>query len=1269
MSSPDEATGSHHDPLDAVIAAYLQQVEAGAVPDREDLLAQHLDLAEGLREFFADFDRLDRRAGELHLPGAPESASERPHVRYFGEYELLEVIARGGMGVVYKARQQSLNRLVALKMILQGQLATPRAVARFRAEAEAAANLDHPHIVPIYEVGEHEGQQYFTMRFIEGTSLARYSRGDLRSEVRPVATVARAVHYAHQHGILHRDLKPSNILVADGVPFVTDFGLAKRLDGAGDLTGTGETPGTPRYMAPEQAAGRKDLTIAADVYSLGVVLYERLTGTTPFRGDDILELLRQVREAEPPRPSSVRPGLDRELETVCLKCLEKEPAKRYSSAEALAEDLERWLRGEPILARPVGSLGRFTRWCRRNPGVAGLTGAVLLALLGGVAGASYFAIRAHKFAVQANDRAEEYRRERDRADQEAEQASQARQVADRRLYLGDMQLAQQAWERNQIARLHELLNAYLPTGSDTRDLRGFEWHYWQRMCHLDLLTLRGHTWLVRCVAFSPDGRRLASASWDQTVKLWDADTGHEISTFRGPSEGIGCVAFSRDGRRLACAYLDGTVKIWETDNGREVLTFKRDKLGLASVAFGPDGRCLAGAHGEDGTLRIWDVYNSREILTFPGNVTGFASVILGPDGRCLAKNDDGNMPVKVWDAASGREVMTLERQPDAVDTLVLSPDSQRLAGALKDGTVKVWATDTGRQLIAFKADSEELTSLAFSPDGRRLATASGDQPVKIWDAASGQELLSLKGHLESVDCVAFSPDGRRLATAASDGVVKVWAADSDCQGLTIKNVRGGAYCAAFSPDGGRLAGGTGEAVKVWEVDSGREVRTFKGPGGGVISVAFSPDGRRLASGAVDGTVKIWDTTSGQEVHTLKGHTGWVFSVAFSPDSRCLASASEDHAVTVWEVDSGHELLTLKGFLCGVAFSPDGRRLASATEDHAVQVWDVETGREVRSFKGHHGQVSAVAFSPNGQHLASASVDGTLKVWDRDRGHEVLTLRGHTAWVKAVAFSPDGRRLASGSADKTVKVWEVDSGRELLTFRNHWSELKTLVFSPDGRRLASTSIDLIKVWDTTVLTPEIQRQQEAAGFVRFLFAELLLKDDVLARIKEDARLGESLRRQALILASAWSEPPYPDALNIASWNVVGQTNVDPARLGQAMRWAVAACQLDPNVGLYRNTLGVAQYRAGQFAEALETLRKAELLNAKAFEGPHPADLSFLAMTHYRLGHLEAATAYLAQLRERLKDPRWANHEENLGFLHEAATLIEGKSSGRMSYADP
>ena len=324
-----------HDSLDAVIAAYMLAVEAGEVPNRQELLDQHTKLAEALRGFFADLDRMDRVASPLRIADGLDATSvvegnghsDLPLVRYFGDYELLEEIARGGMGVVYKARQVSLNRIVALKMILRGTFATDKDVIRFRAEAEAAANLDHPHIVPIYEVGEHEGQQYYAMKFVEGTSLAKQPQSDPRQEVEAIVPVIRAVHHAHQRGVLHRDLKPSNVLVdSQGTRFVTDFGLAKRLaDTDRSLTEPGQVLGTPKYMAPEQAAGRKDLTVAADVYSLGVILYERLTGQTPFTGDNALTLLRQARETEPPRPSTIRSGLDRDLETVVLKCLEKEP--------------------------------------------------------------------------------------------------------------------------------------------------------------------------------------------------------------------------------------------------------------------------------------------------------------------------------------------------------------------------------------------------------------------------------------------------------------------------------------------------------------------------------------------------------------------------------------------------------------------------------------------------------------------------------------------------------------------------------------------------------------------------------------------------------------------------------------------------------------------------------------------------------------------------------------------------------------------------------
>jgi hypothetical protein len=362
--------------LDGVIADYLQQVEARKAPDRAAILAAHPEVADRLRAFFGDFDRMGKQASALRLPAAEQEEAEgsSTRIRYVGDYELLSEIARGGMGIVFKARQVSLNRVVAVKMILAGAYATPVAVQRFRAEAEAAANLDHPNILPIYEIGEHEGHQYFSMKLIEGPalndSMAAYHADPQRAAML-MATLARAVHFAHQRGILHRDLKPSNILLdADGTPYVTDFGLAKKVDGDDLSTRTGTVVGTPSYMAPEQARGEKGLSMAIDVYSLGAILYELLTGRPPFRCDSVLETLRQVTDVEPTDPRNWNAKADRDLAAIAMKCLEKNPARRYESAMALAEDLERWQAGEPTKARPPSLAGLAWRWLRRNAATA-----------------------------------------------------------------------------------------------------------------------------------------------------------------------------------------------------------------------------------------------------------------------------------------------------------------------------------------------------------------------------------------------------------------------------------------------------------------------------------------------------------------------------------------------------------------------------------------------------------------------------------------------------------------------------------------------------------------------------------------------------------------------------------------------------------------------------------------------------------------------------------------------------------------------------------
>jgi WD40 repeat protein len=1085
MPAPNSSQASADDPLDAVIAEYVQQVEAGEVPDREALLARHPDLAERLRAFFADCDRLDRQAADLRLSADPNRtadaatpAGELPRVRYFGDYELLEVIARGGMGVVYKARQLSLNRLVALKMILKGELATPRDVARFRAEAEAAANLDHPNIVPIYEVGEHDGQQYYAMRFVEGTSLGRRPRSDARSEARLLAAVAAAVHYTHRRGLLHRDLKPSNILVdAAGTPLVADFGLAKRVDADRSLTESGALVGTPRYMAPEQAAGRKGLTVAADVYSLGVVLYERLTGQTPFTGETVLEVLRQVREAEPPRPSSLTPGLDRDLETICLKCLEKDAAKRYASAEALAEDLERWLRGEPIQARPVSQAERLWRWCQRYPLVASLTTAVAFSLVAGAGVATWQAVRAtwaEAAALAEKQRADQKAAE---AEANAESAREAKRNSDRRLYISDMRLAQPAWDDDQIGRVLELLDGQRPERTGGIDLRGFEWYYWWRRCNSDLL-LEGHADGVTSVVFSPDGKRLASASKDRTVKVWDAQTGQETLTLKGHGGSVMSVVFSPDGGRLASASGDrvgpiglgggrrpGEVKVWDAQTGQDILTLKGHAGGVYSVAFSPDGRRLATA-SDDGTVKVWDSQTGQDTLTLKGHGGAVWSVAFSPDGKRLASGSEDST-VKVWDAQMGQPRLTLKGHAFAVQSVVFSPDGKRLASGSgvffhgrTAGELKLWDAATGQETRTLEG-SDWVTSVAFSPDSKRLASASDHATVKVWEAATGQETITLTAHTHVVTSVVFSPDGKRLASSSGDRTVKVWDAAVGQEARALTGHAGGVTSVAFSPNGKRLASGSADGtVKVWNSATSQETRTLKAHASWVRSVAFSPDGKRLASAEDDGTVRVWDAAGGKELLTLKGHTVGVTSVAFSPDGKCIVSGGVDRSgklgeVKVWDAQTGQDMLTLKGHageVTSIAFSPNGQRLASGSKDRTVKVWDAQTGQDILTLKGHAGGVYSVAFSPDGKRLVSGSDDRTVKVWDAQTGQDILTLKGHAGGVYSVAFNTDGKRLASGSVDGAVKVWDTGTGQETLTLKgDDW--VTSVAFSPDGRRLA------------------------------------------------------------------------------------------------------------------------------------------------------------------------------------------------------------------------
>jgi WD40 repeat protein len=1037
----------------------------------------------------------------LRAGPARPARQDWPHVP---GYEIQAELGRGGMGVVYLARQVQLHRLVALKMILAGSHAGEHDLARFRTEAEAAARLQHPNIVQIHEIGEADGHPFFSLEFVEGGSLASQLDGTplvASAAARLVETLARAIHVAHGQGIIHRDLKPANVLLtAAGAPKITDFGLAKKLDASAGPTASGAVMGTPSYMAPEQARGQsKVIGPAADVYALGAILYECLTGRPPFKAATQLDTMLQVLSEEPVAVRQLQPKVPVDLETIALKCLQKEPSQRYGSAAALAEDLRRFQAGEPIAARPVGRLERLVKWVLRRPALAAALTAGMLAVVGLAVGGVWWqrATEQQQRADEQQQIAREMERLRDVAEEKQIEADKQRTRAEgqerlvhRLLYFSHIEMADRAWQDVEIDRMDELLQGLRPEQTGGEDLRGFEWHYLTRLRHSSLLTLM-RTAGQTSVAFSPDGKHLASASEDHAVKVWDAQTGQEILTLKGHTKLVRSAAFSPDGKRLASGGDDGTLKVWDTTTGHVVLSLKGRTGTVTSVAFSPDGKRLAGGS--------YDRFN-------------------------FAKAGE----LRVWDAVTGQEALSLQGNTGAVTSLAFSPDGKWLAGGsgdqfdhYKPGELKVWDVATGQQTLTLRGHAGLITSVAFSPDGQRLASASDDEMVKVWDVATGQETLTLKGHTRAVNNVAFSPDGQRLASASWDKTVKVWNAATGRMALTLKGHTWAVFGVSFSPDGQRLASASGDGtVKVWDATASQEAFTFKAHTAPVYCVAFSPDGRRLASGSGDtkhpgsgGEVKVWDTATGRVTLSLKGHTKAIWCVAFSPDGQRLASASWDQMVKIWDAQTGQEIRTLKGHTSvvgGVAFSRDGQRLASAAEDGTLKVWDAFTGLQMLSFRGDSGALSGVAFSPDGQFVASASrdksggktvklgemADGrlaiivsgskTVKVWNTMTGQGALPFRGHTGGVSMivdaqtgrevpatlldtgfnsvrVAFSPDGKHLASAWQD--VKVWDVATCQVTLTLeKKGTSGYISLAFSPDGQRLAVGGHGTVEVWD-------------------------------------------------------------------------------------------------------------------------------------------------------------------------------------------------------------
>jgi WD40 repeat protein len=993
-----------------------------------------------------------------------------------GDYELMAEIGRGGMGVVFRARHVRLNRVVALKMILGGLLARADDLLRFDTEIAAAAQLQHPGIVALYEAGTHDNQPFFSMEYVPGSSLAqRVVPGPLppRTAAVYLEKTARAVHYAHTRGVVHRDLKPANVLLDEqDQPKITDFGLAKLLQTESGQTRTGHVIGTPSYMAPEQAAARKDLSAACDIYSLGAILYELLTGKPPFRGDTALATLNMVNEEEPVPPRLLNRKIEPDLETICLKCLEKEPGRRYASAEDLANDLRCYLDGEPIAARRLGRLGRALKWCRRKPAAAALllmSAVAVAALLGGALALAY---------VQHQNMLAE-RSLRQEAEQAQRLADDRLSTTERLLYLAQIRQADHAIETADLDRAQRLLSRWRPRPGEAR-LVDWEWYYLQGLLR-GRSTLTGHSGRVTAVAFHPKSDRLASAGGEPIrageIILWDSQTGKPLRTLKGHTNKIGGLAFSPDGKYLASASDDHTIKIWDAETGAELHTLREHTKHVNTVAFSADGRFLASAGGEP-AIRVWNIAHiatpawKATCITLEGHKGEVGAVAFHPT-QPLLSSASRDTTVKLWDPITGQELRNLVGHSGEAASVAFSGDGTLLASAggrgAKAGEVKLWESATGQLHFAHDNLSHRILSVAFGP-GDTLAAAGSDGLVRIWDHPVANEAIRVRGDTQIVFAVAFDRYGR-LATAGRDGRVRLWNSDGGQESLLLP-ADPKTECVTVSGDGQWIAyagrfGKQGDAVRLWNVANRKPLAPLRGHAGGVRCLAFGPSSERLATVDGQGALRLFDLRQPEKPLFTQETGTEVVTVAFCPTGARLATAGTDTIIKLWDASSGKFERDLHGHgndIAALAFSHDGALLASGGSDKSVRVWTIATGAGYELI-GQKGSIKSLAFHPRGGQLATGSVDKSIWVWDLTKRQKLWQLDGSTAVVTALAYHPNGQRLASTGQDKVVRLWDLVTWQEILQIEGSPTALNYVSFSRDGRRLASAGPAApIRVWE-------------------------------------------------------------------------------------------------------------------------------------------------------------------------------------------------------------
>ncbi len=1026
-------------------------------------------------------------------------------VRYVGDYELLEELGRGGMGIVYRARQLSLHREVAVKMLLAAAYAPAELFERFRREAEATGKLDHPNIVPVYEVGQHDGQPYFSMKLIAGTNLS-HGTGDGRLDPPGAAgaagrersggeagrgaaglveTLARAIHHAHQHGVLHRDLKPSNVLLdQDRRPYITDFGLAKLLDGPSDATATGAILGTPVYMAPEQAAGERDITTAVDVYGLGAILYELVTGAPPFARGSSAETLRRVRETEVRRPRELAPGVDRDLETICLKCLARDKRDRYASADALAEDLRRYQNNEPILARPASLFECAWKWSRRQPAAALL---VLVCLTASLTLAAGLAV--------SNVLISAARREAETALEQQKRATYLRTVA----------LAYGEWNGKNPSRALHLLEQCDP------ELRDWEWHLTKRRAEGTYRRIpqgRPHT---LDVAYSPDGQHLVSLACDlgdsapffrrASLVVFDAATGAQlrsldsgdVSLDRSSSWWWPWIAFRRDGGQVALvgsAQVDGVrcgvVRRWDVSTGQsrpvEPATFpEREILG---AVFDLQGNCFGisrrvhqpTARDETVLTQVHNLETGELHCEFTVSCRQ-GSPQLSPDGRWLALGGGG---LDVLDFATGERVVQIPL-PRASRRLAFSQDGTLLASVDNSGHLYLHELPSGKLRLSLPAHQRNATALAFARDGAALVTVGGDGMIQCWRTADGQALESLAVPTVLL-AVAAHPRTHQIAFALTGGEIAIWTPGHH-DVLQERGADDGSYTQQIeiTADGRRIVTLESEQnLTVWDPAQRSPVhrRQVAGtPAEAISHISLSPNGRFIAGTTAHsehdghgGPVRVWELETGREWAALPTGDKPGRESVWNAAGEIVAAAFSDGTVVAWEAASRRELWRLgadaEHVLRRHPTSGELYLLEQNNQARAMrcQVVDFRTGHVTSRFVAGRNNLMPERFSPDGRWILAGYQDtepvgfaSGIVLLDSRNGRVVEEWPAGLGWQVTgdVFMSQNRTRLFSSSGYGEILVWDRRSREVVLDLRDPRLDFQKFTLAPDGLLVAGT----------------------------------------------------------------------------------------------------------------------------------------------------------------------------------------------------------------------